>query len=435
MPTYMSGFGNHFSSEVTDGILVERQNNPQKVPHGLYAEQLSGTAFTAERAENRRTWLYRALPSVAREGALRKTPLAGFAANAPSCDVGPVAMRWNPRPGTEQPVDFLHGLVTMGRDHDNPCDMQVAVHSYAMSRPMTGAALRNHDGEMLIVPSSGGIDVATELGGLRVEPTEIVVIPRGMAFRVDPRDDQAAGYVCENLGKPLRLPNLGPIGANGLANPGDFLVPRAWVEADMVPRKGRDVHAYTIYSKYRDQVWACDTTTPFDVYAWRGNLVPYKYNLGNFVTFGSISVDSPDPSINTVLTSPSNEPGVANVDFVAFCPRWQVMETTFRPPYFHRNVMSEFMGIVRGVYEGKSSGFMPGGASLHNRMVPHGPDVDTYRAGTDAELAPSRLSGTYAFMFETRRPIVPTKQAVEADWRQNDYLQCWAGFSGSEVPA
>ena len=420
MTDCMSGFGNHFSSELVPGILVPRQNNPQKVKSDLYAEQLSGTAFTAPRGENRRTWMYRALPSVSREMGQENVIFENFAADAEILDAGPVPMRWNPRDEPQKACDFLDGLMTLGKDGESFDSTSLSVHSYVLNKSMERRALKNHDGELLIVPYAGEIEIVTELGSFSLAPTDIALIPRGMMFRVDLLKGPAGGYICENYGKPFRLPDLGPIGANGLANPKDFMVPSARVE---------EADGYDIYSKYRDRMWMTrGAPTPFDVYGWHGNLVPYKFNLANFVTFGSISVDSPDPSINTVLTSPSHEPGTASIDFVAFCPRWQVMENTFRPPYFHRNVMSEFMGSVQGVYEGKATGFVPGGASLHNRMVPHGPDVDTYRNGTTADLAPHKLDNTYAFMFESRLPILPTKCAVEAVWRQSDYLRCWEGF-------
>lgn len=416
----MSGFGNHFSSEIVPGVIVSRQNNPQKVRDDLYAEQLSGTAFTAPRSENRRTWLYRALPSVAREKGQERVSFENFAAAAELADAGPVPMRWNPRPAPETDCDFLEGLKTLGKDSESFEGANISVHSYILNKGMGTRAIKNHDGEFLLVPYAGKIMVHTELGSFSLAPTEIAVIPRGMMFKVDLLDGLAAGYICENHGKSFRLPDLGPLGANGLANPKDFLVPTAEVDLD---------GTYDIYSKFRDKMWVTrGTPSPFDVYGWHGNLVPYKFDLANFVTFGSISVDSPDPSINTVLTSPSHEVGTASIDFVAFCPRWQVMENTFRPPYFHRNVMSEFMGSVQGVYEGKATGFVPGGASLHNQMIPHGPDLDTYQNGIATELAPHKLDNTYAFMFESRLPILPAKWAVESDWRQKDYLQCWDGF-------
>lgn len=421
----MSGFGNHFSSEIVPGILVSGQNNPQKIKDDLYAEQLSGTAFTAPRGENLRTWMYRALPSVARMTEQENIIFDNFAAAAEMHDAGPVPMRWSPRPMPEAVCDFMDGLMTLGKDAESSNAANISIHSYVLNKGMENRAFKNHDGELLIVPYAGKIEIVTELGNFTLAPTEIALVPRGMTFKVDLLEGPSAGYICENHGKAFRLPDLGPIGANGLANPKDFLVPDAKVEKDGV---------YDIYSKYRDRMWVSRRVpTPFDVYGWHGNLVPYKFLLENFVAFGSISVDSPDPSINTVLTSPSHEVGTASIDFAAFCPRWQVMENTFRPPYFHRNVMSEFMGSVQGVYEGKATGFVPGGVSLHNRMVPHGPDLDTYQNGIANDLVPHKLENTYAFMFESRLPILPTKCAIESDWRQKDYLRCWDGFKKRAV--
>lgn len=412
-----SGFGNQFSTEALEGVLPHGQNSPQKVARGLYAEQLSGSSFLAPRHENLRTWTYRIRPSVAHgafepreSGAIRGTPFN-------EKPLSPLQMRWNPLPLPEKPTDFLQGLVTMAGNGNSAEQKGCAIHLYACNRPMEDEFFYSADGDFLFVPEQGTLRLKTELGSLLIEPQEIAVIPRGIRFQVEPLDC-ARGYVCENFGMPLRLPALGPIGANGLANPRDFLAPVAQFE----DREGD----FTLVSKFAGSLWQASLDhSPLDVVAWHGNYVPYKYDLRLFNTIGTISFDHPDPSIFTVLTSPSEAPGVSNLDFVIFPPRWMVGEHTFRPPYFHRNVMSEWMGLICGVYDAKAKGFLPGGSSLHNTLSGHGPDTKTYEKASSAELKPEYISGTLAFMFESRYPFHTTAYAMDAGLRQSDYMDCW----------
>jgi homogentisate 1,2-dioxygenase len=294
------------------------------------------------------------------------------------------------------------------------------VHIYCTNRSMQ-RVFWNADGELLIVPQQGRITVATELGRLEATPGEIVVIPRGVRFRVALPDGTARGYICENHGPALRLPDLGPIGANGLANPRDFLSPTAWFEDRDEPTE--------MVQKFVGALWATELGhSPFDVVAWHGNHAPYKYDLARFMTIGTVSFDHPDPSIFTVLTSPTDTPGTANVDFVIFPPRWMVAERTFRPPWFHRNVMNEFMGLVHGAYDAKVGGFSPGGASLHGCLSAHGPDAQTVERAMAAELLPHKIDNTLAFMFETRQVLRATKRALEIPQLQRDYDACWQGI-------
>ncbi|HUA82415.1 MAG TPA: homogentisate 1,2-dioxygenase [Bryobacteraceae bacterium] len=419
---YQPGFGNHFVSEAIAGVLVEGQNSPQHVPRGLYAEQLSGTSFTMPRAENRRTWVYRIRPSAAHNRPfqridnrlLRSTPFN-------EADPPPTQLRWNPFPIPTEPTDFLEGLITIGGNGDASMQAGMAAHIYAANRSMSGRVFYNADGEMMIVPQQGALRLATELGILDVSPGEIAVIPRGLRFRAELSDGAARGYICENYGPMFRLPELGPIGANGLANPRDFAAPVAAFEDDRNPQQ--------IVAKFGGNLWALETlASPLDVVAWHGNLAPYKYALKNFMAIGSISFDHPDPSIFTVLTSPSDTHGIANVDFVVFPPRWLVAEHTFRPPWFHRNAMTEFMGLIYGVYDAKAEGFLPGGASLHNSWSAHGPDAATHERATQANLAPQKIDETMAFMFETRYILRPTRFALDAGELQHDYYECWQGL-------
>jgi homogentisate 1,2-dioxygenase len=404
------------------------QNSPQRAPFGLYAEQLSGTAFTAPRHDNRRGWLYRLRPSASHapfttwNGAplLRSAP---FDDQAPS----PNRLRWDPLPNDRSDADFVDGLATYGGNGGPAAQTGVAIHLYAANRSMTDRVFFDADGELLIVPQAGALRLRTELGVLEVSVGDIAVIPRGIRFAVDLPDGEARGYVCENHGAAFRLPELGPIGSNGLANSRDFLSPVAAFE---------DVDRDTLLiQKFQGRLWSTTLPwSPLDVVAWHGNLAPYKYDLARFNTINTVSFDHPDPSIFTVLTSPSETPGTANCDFVIFPPRWMVAEDTFRPPWFHRNVMSEFMGLVHGAYDAKAGGFAPGGASLHNRMSGHGPDRASYEAASAAALKPHKIDNTLAFMFETRFVITPTRWADETPLRQLDYDDCWAGFEKAKLP-
>ncbi|WP_322044691.1 homogentisate 1,2-dioxygenase [Paraburkholderia sp. J67] len=424
---YMSGFGNQFATEAVPGTLPEGRNSPQRAPHGLYAELLSGAAFTAPRAENRRTWTYRELPSAA-HGAYRQLALTNWE-SAPFTEVDTPAnrFRWNPWPAPAAGTDFIDGIVTIGGNGSTDAQTGIATHVYRANRSMTHRYLLNTDGEMLIVPQVGALTVRTELGVLDVAPGEIVVIPRGVHFRVDLIDERdACGYIAENYGAPFRLPELGPIGSNGLANPRDFLTPVAAYESGP-----RDV---SVVRKFLGKFWEVQQRySPLNVVAWHGNLAPYKYDLARFMAIGTISFDHPDPSIYTVLTAPSTVHGTANCDFVIFPPRWLVAEDTFRPPWFHRNVMSELMGLVRGVYDAKAEGFVPGGVSLHNCMMPHGPDAATFDKASAADLQPHKVDNTLAFMFESCHVFRLTRRALEAANRQPDYDAVWDGFRAASL--
>ena len=421
---YQSGFGNEFASEAVPSALPHGQNSPQRAPHDLYTELLSGTAFTAPRADNRRTWLYRRQPSVVIGGyhpyaqSFWTTGAAGGVTSPPD------PLRWKPFEIPDEPLDFVDGMRTLVANGDADLQTGMATHVYLANRSMTGKALVNTDGEMLLVPQQGRLVLATELGILELAPGEVAVVPRGMAFSVALLDGPSRGYVCENYGAHFRLPELGPIGSNGLANARDFRVPTA--AYDQAPASSL---GYDMVKKYGGRLWvACQTHSPFNVVAWHGNLVPCKYYTAHFMTIGSISFDHPDPSIFTVLTAPSDTPGTANCDFVIFPPRWLVAENTFRPPWFHRNLMSEFMGLVHGQYDAKAEGFQPGGASLHNGMVPHGPDAESYRKASTAELAPHKLEHTLAFMFESRYRFVPTAFALQSGSLDTAYSGCWHGL-------
>jgi homogentisate 1,2-dioxygenase len=420
----MTGFGGHFESEAVEGALPKGRNSPQRPPFGLYAEQLSGSSFTSPRHENRRSWLYRMRPTADHRPFVAYDGARLFAAPASAGPFAPNRLRWDP-PELPQGKDFVDGLATMLHARA-PEELEgCAVHIYRASKGMDRRVFVDADGELVIIPQHGTIELQTELGRLEVAPGSIGVVPRGVKFRVQLLDGKARGYVAENYGLPFRLPELGPIGSNGLANPRDFETPVAWFE-------DKD-ETTEVIQKSLGHLW---TTTldhsPLDVVAWHGNYAPYRYDLSRFNAIGTVSFDHPDPSIFTVLTSPSNVPGRANADFVIFPPRWMVAEDTFRPPWFHRNVMSEAMGLIHGAYDAKAEGFAPGGLSLHNLMSGHGPDVESWRKASEAELKPAKIEGTMAFMVETCWPYRPTDFALQH--AQPDYDEAWAGFPKAELP-
>jgi homogentisate 1,2-dioxygenase len=420
----MSGFGGHFETEAVDGALPKGRNSPQRPAFGLYAEQLSGTAFTVPRHENRRSWLYRMRPTADHPPFTRYKGAKLFAPGTVEEPLAPNRLRWDPPGDLPERADFVDGMVTMLANRD-PADLEgVAVHLYRASKSMERRVFVDSDGEMHIIPQHGALRVTTELGILELEPGWVGLVPRGVKFRVE-IDGEARGYVAENHGLPFRLPELGPIGANGLANPRDFETPVASFEDKEEPTE--------VVQKSLGSLW---TTTldhsPLDVVGWHGNYAPWRYDLGKFNTINSVSFDHPDPSIFTVLTSPGNVPGRANADFVIFPPRWMVAEDTFRPPWFHRNVMSEAMGLIHGAYDAKAEGFAPGGLSLHNLMSGHGPDLESWKKASEAQLKPAKIEGTMAFMVETCWPYRPTRFAL--DHAQSDYDEAWAGFPKAKFP-
>jgi homogentisate 1,2-dioxygenase len=437
-------------SEALPGALPKGQNNPQRCPYGLYAEQLSGTAFTAPRDKNQRSWLYRTRPSVQHVPFEALAGTAGgnaalvsdFTAASPDAIVHPDQMRWLPCavPGAgDAPVDWVAGLRTVGGAGEPTLKSGLAVHMYACNATMADKCLVNADGDFLIVPQQGALRVTTEFGVLDVAPKEICVVQRGMRFSVAVAGP-SRGYVLEVFDRHFQLPDLGPIGANGLANARDFEQPVACYE-------DREGVAFTCVYKFGGQLFqARQAFSPFNVVAYHGNYVPYKYDLRKFCCMNSVTFDHPDPSIYTVLTCPGHEPGVAVADFVIFPPRWMAQEHSFRPPYYHRNCMSEFMGMVYGVYDAKTdvagggaggkrpSGFFPGGASLHSCMVPHGPDAGTFAKATAASLKPHFFGGGLAFMFETSAILKLTRFARDGDHVDRDYHKCWANLPNNFDP-
>lgn len=432
---YLTGFGSEFASEDPrcPGSLPEGQNNPQVCPYGLYAEQLSGTAFTAPRETNKRSWLYRIRPSVQHAPFTKYNGNKNLTSDWNSNHPNPNQLRWKPFSIPEQgktTVDFVDGLNTVCGAGDARSRHGVAIHVYCCNVSMKDKAMYNSDGDFLIVPQQGSLNIVTEFGRMHVDPNEICVIQQGMRFQVYV-SGPSRGYILEVFDNHFVLPNLGPIGANGLANPRDFKTPTAWYE-------DRDVNGFVVISKYQGCLFqASQNHSPFDVVAWHGNYVPYKYDLSKFNTINTVSYDHCDPSIFTVLTCPSTKPGTAIADFVIFPPRWSVAENTFRPPYYHRNCMSEFMGLITGKYEAKETGFQCGGASLHSMMTPHGPDVDCFEQASKARLVPQRIGDEcMAFMFESSLSMAVTPWAEhESQALDKEYYTCWQGLRKNFDPS
>jgi len=419
---YLTGFGNEFATEALPGALPSWQNSPQHVAYGLYAEQISGTAFTAPRSHNRRSWTYRIRPG-AKHHEFKQIDNGLIVSDFTQIPATPNQLRWNPQPMPSAKTDFIAGWVTMAGTGSPDAQTGCAIHLYAANSDMTGRYFYSADGELLIVPQQGRLLVKTELGTLAAEPQEIVIVPRGIRFQVMLPDGTARGYICENFGAALRLPDLGVIGSNGLANPRDFEIPVAHYE----DKEGD----FDLVAKFSGNLWQAKIShSPLDVVAWHGNYAPCKYDLRRFNTIGSISYDHPDPSIFLVLQAQSDTPGVDTLDFVIFPPRWLVAENTFRPPWFHRNIAAEFMGLIHGAYDAKAEGFVPGGASLHNCMSGHGPDEQTFSKASAGDTSkPHKVADTMAFMFETRTILRPTRYAMETPQRQPNYADCWQGLS------
>ncbi len=430
---YMPGFGNDFETEALPGSLPQGQNSPQKCPYGLYAEQLSGTAFTAPRGRNQRSWCYRIRPSVKHVGRFARIDVPHWK-SAPNVipDVTSLGQyRWNPVPHAGEPLTWVTGMRTVTTAGDVNTQTGMASHVYLVTQSMVDEYFHSADGELLVVPQEGKLRFCTELGVIDVAPQEIAILPRGLVYRVEVIEGPCRGFVCENYGQAFDLPHRGPIGANCMANPRDFKTPVAAFEDRDAPS--------TVTLKWCGQFHRTTIGhSPLDVVAWHGNYAPCKYDLNTYSPVGAILFDHPDPSIFTVLTAPSEVEGTANIDFVLFRERWLVAEHSFRPPWYHKNVMSELMGNIHGEYDAKPDGFAPGAMSLHNCMLPHGPDAAAFEGASNAALKPQKLDRTMSFMFETRFPQHLTRWAADEAPMQDDYADCWAGltrkFDGSPEP-
>jgi homogentisate 1,2-dioxygenase len=424
VPGYMPGFGNDFETEALPGALPQGMNSPQKCAYGLYAEQLSGTAFTAPSHQNERTWCYRIRPSVKHSSRYKKIDVPHWK-TAPHVRDDIVSLgqyRWDPVPHTGKKLTWITGMRTMTTAGDVNTQTGMASHIYLVTQSMTDEYFYSADSELLVVPQEGRVRFHTELGIIDLEPKEIALIPRGLVYRVELVEGPARGFVCENYGQKFELPGRGPIGANCLANRRDFKTPVAAFEDREVPS--------TVTVKWCGQFHVTEIGhSPLDIVAWHGNYAPVKYDLSTYCPVGAILFDHPDPSIFTVLTAPSGQAGTANIDFVLFRERWLIAEKTFRPPWYHKNVMSELMGNIYGIYDAKPEGFVPGGMSLHNMMLPHGPDKQAFEGATNAKLKAEKLDNTMSFMFETRFPQHLTAFAAKEAPLQDNYIDCWADLA------
>jgi homogentisate 1,2-dioxygenase len=420
---YQLGLGNEFETEAETGALPHGQNSPQTLKYGLVSELISGTAFAAPRALNRRSYLFRIHPSVV-HGPFEPAPLQYLESAPFVLPPNPNQLRWSAFRVGDRRADFLEGLLTLCGNGDVALQCGVAIHVYRCSRSMQGRAFSNADGEMLLIPHLGSLRLVTELGILACSPGEFAVIPRGIKLRVELTTPEATGYFCENYGLPFRLPELGLIGSMGLANAHDFRIPVAAYEDLEQPTE--------LLHKFGGQIWRAQLDhSPFDVVAWRGNNAPYKFDMSRFVAMGTVTVDHPDPSIYCALTSPSDGVLGGNADLMVLPERWVVAEHTFRPPGFHRNSVAEFLSIVYGKHDSKNSSFGPGGASLHNNWAPHGPDIPTFDRGRTATLEPQKIENSLVFMIESRFPLRVTAAGLAAPERQADYTECWKGFQKS----
>ncbi len=418
---YMPGFGNDFETEALPGALPQGRNSPQKCNYGLYGEQLSGTAFTAPGHQNERTWCYRIRPSVKHSHRYKKIDVP-FWKSAPNVIQDVISLgqyRWDPIPFDDKPKNWITGIRTMTTAGDVNTQVGMASHVYLVTNSMVDEYFYSADSELLIVPQEGEIRFATELGVINASPKDIIIIPRGLLYKVEVISGPCRGFICENYGQKFGLPNRGPIGANCMANRRDFKTPTAYFEDKETPSK--------VTIKWCGQFHSTEIGhSPLDVVAWHGNYAPCKYNLSDYCPVGAVLFDHPDPSIYTVLTAPSGIEGTANIDFVLFRERWSVAENTFRPPWYHKNIMSELMGNIYGQYDAKPEGFIPGGVSLHNMMLPHGPDKEAFEKASNSELVPTKMENTMSFMFETRFPQHLTKYSAKEAPIQENYIDCWS---------
>ena len=424
---YLSGFGNALSSEAREGVLPPRQNTPRKVPFGLYAEQINGTGFTLERAHNQRVWLYRLRPQIVVSG-WEKLPASQFVGRFDEGSVSPELLRFAPQAWPETDVDFIGGLVTFAGAGDPCAKTGFAIHQYAASVDMVRRAAANLDGDLLVVPQEGALRVQTELGWLLVSPGEILILPRGIRFRVELPDGRARGFVGELFNGHYRLPERGLVGANGLADERHFRAPVASFEDLEAP--------YEIVHKQGGDLWRTTVNaSPFDVVAWHGRYAPFKFDLMDFNAYWGANWDHSDPSILTVLTSPHDDHGRNAVDFAVFRGRWDATQDTFRPPYMHRNSAVEFNAVIKSPRT--KGAYRPGAVTYTPYLMPHGVSVSGYEAavGQSDEHAnePRRSSDDELWIqFESTYLLRVMPWILDSPQRDRAYTGQFEGFRKAE---
>ena len=425
------GFANAFESEALPDALPRDQNSPRLSAYGLYAEQINATGFVARREHNRRSWVYRIRPA-AQHSKLEPLDHPTYRQDFDLDNPEPNLSGWAPLPMPDSPTDFVDGIYTLGGSGGAEVRRGFAVHLYVANRSMENRSFYNADGEMLLVPQQGKLTLQTESGVLDVDPGMVAIIPRGLKFSVLLREDHARGYIGEVFGRSFHLPERGPVGANGLADSRHFRAPVAYHENRLVP-------GYSITAKFCGKLFgATQDYSPYDVVAWHGDYTPYVYELRHFSPVINGRMDHADPSIFSVLTAPLDEEGANNLDFVFFPPRWDVSEGTFRPPFFHRNAVTEINGIIRDP-AGYKAPFYSGGCFITPAMTAHGiraGGVEGFLSMSDeAADRPHRFrDNSMWFQFETVLPFYLTSWAKKAGQRIDDWHHIWGTYRDHYQP-
>ncbi|GLI78307.1 hypothetical protein PoHVEF18_006618 [Penicillium ochrochloron] len=396
---YLNGFNGYHQSEAAEGVIPLVINIPQKSKYGLHTERISGSSFTAPRKDSKQTWLYRLLPSTCHEdfSLLENHPFNLKNVLNSKYQYSPNRSTWAPAQIAKE-ADFLTGLQLIGGAGNPTMKEGLAYYAFTAGKSMpSNQAFYSADGDFLLAPQKGTLDIRTEMGYLRVRSNEICVVPRGIRFHVSLPAGPVRGFALELFEGHFELPELGPIGSTGLANIRDFEIPTASFDNSNVDTE--------IIAKFAGQVHrTVHRGSIFNVAGWSGTYYPFKYDLGKFNTIGSVSYDHTDPSIFTVLTAPSSVPGEAVVDVAVFGPRWLVMEKSYRPPYFHRNTMSEFAFVIKGGFDVTPlPPQLEGLFLLSNTMCAHGADPESWKQATEKELVPEKIPpGNLGMMFESK---------------------------------
>ncbi|KAH9884385.1 homogentisate 1,2-dioxygenase [Xylariomycetidae sp. FL2044] len=431
---YQIGFGNRFATEAIPGVLPQACNTPQRCKYDLISEQLNGTPFISPRATLLHAWFYRIHPSV-KHRPLKRLPKnedleAVFSPLNPDVEFTPQDLGWDKFPHPKgadavDMIDFIDGLKTIGGHGDPTLKEGLAVHMYMANTSMPNRAFCNNDGDMLIIPQEGRLDIQTEFGRLMVRPGELVVVQAGMRFTVGLPDGPSRGYIQEIFGSHYELPELGPVGSNGMAQPRDFEIPVASFDVDLSP--------WTVVVKLAGALFAYEQDhTPYDVVGWHGNYAPYKYAMEKFISSATVDRDQSDPSIYCVLTARSKIPGVSLSDFLVFTPKWCSTRNTFRPPYYHRNVATEIMGMPYGTWHGSATMLEPGGLTYEPSYMPHGESYERWKEATGADLQPARVGeGAMAFMMHISGHVSLTQYALQrCTTLQPIQADMWQDFKG-----